>query len=736
MLKFRAAVTNVYKHDHQTGFSILRVKPTHDTNDGFFKKNNIKSIVVLGTSSPPSPGQNLTIEGYTKEHETYKTQISAKTIHETKFTAKEHVASFLFSGVIRTLDKKDSQDLWNSFGERSLEAIAQNPKKIESSLGFEPGKMTKLKLEWNRIEKNSIVDQFNFLKNLHASDQASANIIEIYGGKSMEMANKQPYSFMTVPAVGFKTADAIALSLGFGSDSKSRITSGINHIIDGYLATGNTAIPRKQLIERASKLLNSNSNLIEDTISERIKTSHLIEREGKIINFDTHEKEIGIANNLHKLLQDSPKHPKKPFYESGFLNKEQKLAVSTSLNNNVMILTGGPGTGKTTTVKEIIKQNEQANFGDYKTVLVAPTGKAARRASQAADKEATTIHTLLQYNPQNGFKKNNDNKLDADLVIVDEASMVDLDLFNGLLKAMPSNSKLILVGDTNQLPSVGPGNVLADLINSNRLPLVELSEVHRQAKESNIVVVAHNIKSGTMPNFDSMSTDFHFIEAENDNDIRDKILELNKNIIPNDYGISIDNIQVLTPQRKSGVGTESLNTHLQETLNPKTDLSYTATFFGMEFRVKDRVMQTKNNKELDIFNGEVGKITFFDYKQKEGWVAFDSNLKKVPFDKFSDLKHANAATIHKSQGSEYGAVIVPISESHESMLSRQLLYTALTRGKQQVFFVGSKDVMESAINNTREMQRSTMLKSTLEDLLPNQQRLSNINNVDIGNFEP
>lgn len=729
MLKFRAAVTNIYKHDKSNGFSILRVKPLDDTDDGFFKKEGINSITVVGKIGEPEVGLSVAVEGFSKQHVKFGMQISAQSIYPSKLTAKDHTAGLLFSGLIRSIDKSEAGRIWDAFGEGAIGRISSDPESVKKQASLSDDVSKRLSTEVERLTKNSIPDQFNFLRNLHIAEKPAANIVELFGRKTIGITNQSPYSLTAAPGVGFKTVDSLALKLGVKPDSDIRVASAINNHLEGAISTGNTAINKDQLIDKSSRSTGLDRKVIEDAVNERIKSNHLIQVGSNVVDYGVRKKETEIADEMARLTSFAPAKTIHPRYSSDFLSTEQKSAVESSLNNQVLILTGGPGTGKTTTVKEIIQQHENVSHGDIEILISAPTGKAARRAGQASGRESATLHSILEFNPEDGFRRNKNNPLTADIVIIDEFSMTDLDLFNALLQAMPDKSKLIFVGDTNQLPSVGPGNILGDLITSNTLEISELQKIHRQAKSSKIVVGAHAIKNGNMPIFGGEESDFHFIKADTDEEILDKIKELNSLVLPRDYGIRPDNIQVLTPQRSTEVGIENLNSHLQSILNPKDSSKYSAAFFGQEYRVGDRVMQTKNDKDLDIFNGEVGKITFFDYKQKEAWISFDNNLKKIPFSGFSDMKLAYAATIHKSQGSEYEGVIMPISDQHKNMLSRQLVYTGLTRGKKQVFFVGSEDTLASAIDNTREMQRCTMLSDTLKEKMPQISSAPNANHA-------
>lgn len=707
MINLKGSIVDVYSHNDENLFSVIKVKPLPSDKlenvnfDGEF-------ISVVGHIKEPKKGSIVEIEGVLNQNPKYGQQLKANLIIPSELTKQEFSKEFLNSGIIRSVNKEVSELLWSSFKERTFEVIQSQPSLIKDLTGLPASKVESMQKEVSKKLSQGLDYQFNFLKNLGVSDEAASSVVEMFGKKSVEVASKDPFALLSAPSIDFHSVDNIALTLNTTPDTDKRIYAGINHIYDSKVGSGHTAINKYDLIFEASMLLGIDDSTVGDVLANKIEQKRFVENKGKLTSYSIYAIERDIVNDLVRLSEAGNNTPNAtPDLSGTQLNKEQRNSVYAGLNNNVSILTGGPGTGKSTSLKGIVDNFEEAFDGDPKVLVLASTGKAARRAGQAAEKEANTIHSALGYSPGGGFKKNRSNPLDVDLVIVDESSMVDLPAFSALLKAMPSKSKLLMGGDIHQLASVGYGNVLGDMINSKAIATTELIQVYRQPGGSNIKTTAIDVKDGELTDYGKDTDDFRFIPTSNDNETHKVVHSLLENLMTSDGGSS--SIQFLSPMHGGLLGVKALNKELQELMNPKTDVNYAATFYGTEFRTGDKIMQIKNNRELDVFNGEVGEINFFDYKKQQAWANFDDKIKAIPFDDFKDIHLAYATTVHKSQGSEYETVVMPISSDHKSMVKRQNIYTAITRGKENVILVGDEETLIKGIQDAASTKRETSL---------------------------
>ncbi|MGM0569063.1 MAG: SF1B family DNA helicase RecD2, partial [Elusimicrobiota bacterium] len=565
-------------------------------------------------------------------------------------------------------------------------------------------------------------DVMIFLRSHDVSSGYAVKIFKRYGKDALRIVKENPYKLAEdVFGIGFVLADRIAENIGIERDSLIRASAGILYTLNKLSEEGHLYYPADKLIQKSSSLLKIDNSIIKKALNELISEKKIV-REGESVYLAAyHFSENSVAQRLKALVSEPVSFKKFDFEKAltetqkdmPFKPAEKQLqAIRCAFENKAMVITGGPGTGKTTIISMIIKIFSRSGM---KVLLAAPTGRAAKKMSEATGREAKTIHRLLEYSIKSGFKKNASNPLDCGLLIIDESSMIDIILMHHLLKAVPPHSNLIFVGDVNQLPSVGPGDVLGDIIKSSIVPVVELKEIFRQARKSLIVRNAHRINKGLMPltkDNEKELSDFYFIESENPHQVLNIILELAKNRIPQRFALDpIDDIQVLSPMHKGTVGASSLNSELQKILNPHSKP------FGesKEFRQGDKVMQIRNNYEKDVFNGDIGKIIKIDPTSKKLTICFEDRYIEYEWGEWDEVMPAYAVSVHKSQGSEYPAVIVPVVMQHYILLRRNLIYTAVTRGRKLTVLVGSKKALAMAIKNNSTAKRFTQLKERLKD---------------------
>jgi exodeoxyribonuclease V alpha subunit len=563
---------------------------------------------------------------------------------------------------------------------------------------------------------------------LHSHGVGTARAVRLYktyGNEAIVRVRENPYRLaLDIHGIGFKTADTLAQRLGIPRNAVIRAQAGIRHVLQEFAEDGHCAVQQEELIEAAATLLEIPVAIIEQAVELECQEEHLIAEaiDGKPCLFLTplHRAEAGVATHLLRLLKgDLPwgqiDHSRAiPWVEqrtSRTLSPSQREAVATVLANKVTVITGGPGVGKTTIVTSILQILQAKKM---QVLLCAPTGRAAKRLTEATGLEAKTIHRLLEFEPTSmGFVHGPTNPLRCDLVVVDEVSMVDVVLMQQLLRAIPNNAAVLLVGDVDQLPSVGPGAVLADIIASERIPTVTLTEIFRQAATSQIIVNAHRINQGQMPMLrEESSSDFYVIPADNPEDIQAKLLRVVTERIPQRFGLHpIRDVQILTPMNRGSLGARALNAVLQQTLNPEA--SPRVTRFGWTYAPGDKVIQTVNDYGKDIFNGDIGRVSKVDLE--EGQVEIDFDGRRVTYDvgELDEVALAYAATVHKSQGSEYPVVVIPLAMQHYPMLARNLLYTGVTRGKQLVVVIGQPRAVAIAVRNVRSVQRLTNLAARL-----------------------
>lgn len=730
MITFEGIVEEIIFSNEVNGYTVCELKVDKEI------------ITAVGFMPFINAGEMLKVTGNWITHPDYGEQLKVELYEKLVPRTLEAIEAYLASGLIKGVGPSSAKKIIKRFGEDTINIIEFHPERLSEIKGISYEKALRIGQAFQ--EQKELRNVVLFFQGYGISPTYCAKIYQIYGKDTIEEIRNNPYKLSDEAiGIGFKTSDRIARSLGIDPKSKFRICSGIRYVLSHIAMDGHTFVEDEQLKDYTSKLLDVDIDNINDAlISLMLDKSIYIERNdtsSRIYLSPFYNAEAGVARKLSQLASMKFKGDLSDFdekilevqkKEGIILTQNQKDAVKEALINGVLIITGGPGTGKTTIIKSII--NLLTGEG-YDVLLAAPTGRAAKRMTEATGFEAKTIHRLLEmgYTSKEDelvFSKNEDNPIDADVVIIDEMSMVDILLMNHLLKAVELGTRLILVGDVDQLPSVGPGKVLQDLINSEVIKTVRLKEIFRQAEESHIIVNAHRINNGEKPLLNNKDKDFFFVARNSADEIVKTIVDLCTRRIPSAYGFEpMKEIQVLTPVRKGPVGVGNLNTELQALLNPKDKNKREKVFRDFLFREGDRVMQIKNNYNIrwqkddskntegtGVFNGDTGIIREIDDEEQKVVVSFDDDkIVEYAFSILDELEPAFAVTIHKSQGSEFPVVIVPIFPGPQVLMTRNLLYTAVTRAKNLVVLVGNRDYLDVMINNAREANRNSGLADKL-----------------------
>ncbi len=704
--------------DEESGFVVAKLQ----------EKGKRGLTTIVGKMLGINPGESLKLTGQWVQDKRFGEQFQVDHYEITVPATVRGIEKYLGSGLIKGIGPIMAERIVRKFGLETLNIIEKTPEKLSEVEGIGPKRIEMITHAWE--EQKEIKGIMIFLQGHGVSAAYSAKIYKQYGSRSIEIVRENPYRLARdIHGIGFLTADRIAQNMGIDPNSLIRAKAGIVYVLNGLSEDGHVYYPEKELIEKAGEILKVNREIIERALDELSQEKEIFiedlvgdspDRAVYLAPFYLAEK--GIAQKL-KMIKESPSiiraiQPEKAidWVEKKLdikLADKQKEAILLAASSKVLIITGGPGTGKTTIITAILKIFQQLRL---KILLAAPTGRAAKRMSEATQEEARTIHRLLEYSPQKGrFRKDHNDPLEADGVIIDEASMIDTLLMYHLLKAIPPYAHLILVGDVDQLPSVGPGNVLKDIIDSGTFTVVRLTEIFRQAQESMIVVNAHRVNQGLFPilkrDEKKELKDFYFIEEEEPEKIQNKILSLCSERIPRYFGFHpVRDIQVITPMHKGILGVSHLNLELQKRLNPE---SRNITHGGRVFRWGDKVMQIVNNYDKEIFNGDIGWISEIDQEAGEVVIDFDGRLLLYNASELDEIVLAYAISVHKSQGSEYPAVILPISTQHYVLLQRNLLYTAITRAKRLVVLIGTKKALAIAIKNNKPQLRYTRLSERL-----------------------
>lgn len=728
-VKIRGVVERITYQNPENGYTVLKCAV----------KSYKELVTVIGSLLDVNVGSVLLIYGNWKVDSRYGRQFAAESWEETLPATVFGIEKYLGSGLIKGVGPKYAKKIVAQFGTETLEVIETDISRLQEVDGIGKKRIKMIRDSWER--QKEIKNVMLFLQDHGVSTSFAAKIYRQYGNESLDKMKENPFQMADdIWGIGFKTADGIAQKLGFAKEAYVRLRSGIMYTLSNLADEGHVFAYQKQLIAKAAELLEAEESSIVMTLDQMIMDKDLI---CETVDYNTDQAEMkaiylpafyyaeaGVAGKLKRLAQapaadrlwhalmdarqktgneslsiDVSKIQEKVHME---YDEIQADAIRKAAVSKVMVLTGGPGTGKTTTTQGIIAAYR--SFG-LKILLAAPTGRAAKRMTEATGLEAKTIHRLLECKPPEGYQKNEDNPLEGDVLIIDECSMIDMILMNALLKAIPEGMRLILVGDIDQLPSVGAGNVLRDIIDSGVFPVVRLTRIFRQAQSSRIIMNAHAINEGKFPDISNgKNTDFFYIEKEDPEEAVQEIVRLVKNNLPRYYKTPWNHIQVLTPMQKGIVGAANLNLALQEALNPQGDGLRRG---GYLFRAGDKVMQIRNNYEKEIFNGDIGTVESVDLQERMLKVNFDQHIIEYEASELDELVHAYATTIHKAQGSEYPIVVMPVLMNHYVILQRNLIYTGITRAKKVLVIVGTRKALSYAVRNVTVTKRNTFLKERL-----------------------
>ena len=711
MEHLRCVVERITYQNADNGYTVLKCAV----------KNYSDLVTVVGTMPDTHVGSVLSLEGIWKMDARYGRQFSVEKFEETLPATVYGIEKYLGSGLVKGVGPKFAKRIVEKFGKDTLNIIEDTPDKLLTVQGIGKVRVDRIKTSWQ--EQKEIKNIMLFLQSYEVSTSHATKIFKTYGSESIAIVKENPYRLADdIWGIGFKTADSIAQKMGIDKGKFVRLRSGIFYTLNKLAEAGHCYATREQLIGKARELLEVEDAELEITLDEMIRTNDVIREvagEQEAVYLPPYYfSESGCAKRLFRLMscgkkksEDAEEILKKVAASSEITYDEiQWKAVKTAISSKVMVLTGGPGTGKTTTTLGIISAYKQAGC---QIILAAPTGRAAKRMSEATGMEAKTIHRLLEYKPPEGYQKNEEYPLEGDVLILDECSMIDIMLMYNLLKAFPEQMSLILVGDIDQLPSVGAGNVLRDIIDSGCVPVVRLTRIFRQAQGSRIIMNAHRINKGESIDMrGGKDSDFFFVTKESNQEVVDTISQYCRTNLPKYYHVDpLQDIQVLTPMQRGECGAVNLNQVLQEAMNPSKIFLRRG---GTQYRLKDKVMQIRNDYDKEVFNGDIGTITKVDMEERELTVLFEEREVIYDVTELDELTLAYAVTIHKSQGSEYPIVVMPFTMSHFVMLQRNLLYTGVTRAKKILVLVGEKKAVYYAIKNETTTGRNTMLARRLQ----------------------
>ncbi len=724
LFNIRGQIERITFSNDENGFTIAKLKA----------KGERELITIVGSLPGINPGEVLELLGEWSNHPKFGQQFKVIKFKSVLPATAAGIEKYLGSGLIKGIGPIMASRLVKKFGVDTLEIIDTNPERLEEVEGIGPKRVQMIRSAWDA--QKEIREVMVFLQGHGVSSTYAAKIYKQYGQKSIQVVQENPYRLAAdIFGIGFKTADKIAVNLGIDRNSGIRAEAGILYVLHKLADEGHVYYPYEPLIESSQKILEVDKEIIITALTKLSEEKMIVleDLNGPKADLTSNNKAVyltgyhvaeqNIALKL-KMLLNSPTNLRQIDEDKALewvqtrleiqLTERQREGVRTAIKRKVMVLTGGPGTGKTTIIKAILEIYRRLT---PRVVMGAPTGRAAKRMSETTGWEAKTLHRVLEWSPKEmGFKKDADHPLDADVVIVDEASMIDNLLMHHFLKAVPRGAILILVGDVNQLPSVGAGNVLRDIIESGVIPVVELNEIFRQAMGSLIITNAHRINRGEFPRIpdpkEEKLQDFYFIQKETPEDVLATILELVTSRIPSRFNINpVDGIQVLTPMHRGVIGAENLNKVLQEALNKsQVDLPRG----GRVYKLGDKVMQVKNDYDKEVFNGDIGRITRIDSEDQEVSVECDGRQVEYDFSDLNELVLAYAVSVHKAQGSEYPVVVIPIHTSHYMLLQRNLIYTGLTRARKLAVLVGTKKALSIGIRNNKIQKRFTGLCDKLK----------------------
>jgi exodeoxyribonuclease V alpha subunit len=721
--RLSGVIERVTFHNSQTGFAVLRVQP--DRRGGI--------VTVVGTMPSAVAGEYVEATGAWVVDREHGMQFRAESIRATPPSTVEGIEKYLGSGLIKGIGPHFARKIVAVFGERTLTVIDESPAFLKEVKGIGPRRIQQIRESWR--EQQSVRNIMVFLQSHGVGTDRALRIYKMYGDRAIDLVRENPYRLASdLWGIGFKTADELAQRIGIDRASPLRARAALSYVLQQLSHEGHCGFPEPDVIGKTETMTGIDATILNDAVTQACAQDEIIRESWA--NLPSGEPpwlylkslflaEAGVARAIGELRTGS--HPLPSIDNEAAirwvegrmglqLSATQCDAIRMAVTSKVLVITGGPGVGKTTLVRGIL---EVFTAKGMRCGLCAPTGRAAKRLSETTGQEAKTIHRLLEVDPAfGGFKRNRENPLDVDLLLVDETSMVDIVLMNQLLRAVPKLACLVLVGDVDQLPSIGPGTVLADVINSGTVPVVRLTEIFRQASASRIIRAAHRVNEGQRPESSPDDKgDFYFIEANEPNAIIERIITLLRDRIPARFGLdSVRDVQVLTPMNRSELGSRALNERLQAVLNP-AKVGPQVQRYGWTFRVGDKVLQTQNNYQKEVFNGDIGKVSEINESAQELSVAFEGKFVTYDYGELDELALAFAMTVHKSQGSEYPAVVMPLHTQHFLMLQRNLLYTAITRGKKLVVLVGSLRALQTAVQRQDNTRRCSALVARLRQAL-------------------
>ena len=730
MEQLSGSVEHITYYNPENGYSVVRLRPKQRNTPGI---NRQGFVTIVGNLPRLSPGENLNLRGKWQKHPKHGLQFQAEYCEQTAPATLSGIRSYLGSGLIKGIGPKLAESIVEHFGKETLETISEHPERLSEVEKIGPKRTIQISQAWE--EQKHIKEIMLFLHSHSVSTNLATKIYKTYQDESLQIVQSNPYQLARdIYGVGFKTADKLAQDLGLQANHPSRLEAGLVHTLNEKTNDGHVYLPENELLEKAHQLLNipvedlkpalkrllADEQVVTDllplspspdekTVTKAVRETSEPYRLPVVYLPPFFYSEIGISRRIKSLREAKPlayKGITAPNLDPT-LSPEQRHAVEISLLNPVSVLTGGPGTGKTTAIRSLISALEEAG---KKYALSSPTGRAAKRLSEAANRPASTIHRLLGYSPLKGFSHHQKNPLPIDFLVVDETSMLDVILGNHLLKALQPGTHLLLVGDVDQLPSVGAGDVLRDVIASGTVPVTKLSTIFRQASDSQIITNAHRTNQGQMPLFSKQSKDFFLFTALDAESAGDWVEDVVCQRIPQKFGFHPQrDIQVLSPMYRGAAGVDALNARLQAKLNPPRANAPEISLYGQIFRAGDKVMQTKNDYDKNVYNGDIGYISGIDAINKTLAVNFEE--KPVQFDwvECEQLTHAYAISVHKAQGSEFPVVVVPVITQHYMMLQRNLFYTAITRAEKLCVLIGNKKAIAIAVGNNKVAERYSAL---------------------------
>lgn len=722
------SVERITFYNPENGYTVLRLRPESSGGTSLRRWQNRDGLItVVGNLPELSPGEHLRLEGRWDKHPKHGLQFHAEICEQTLPATIAGIRGYLGSGMIKGIGPKLAERIVASFQEKTFDVIEQHPERLLEVPGIGIDRQRRIAAAWE--EQKQVKEIMVFLHGHGVSTNLAVKIYKTYGDASLETVQKNPYQLeRDIYGVGFKTADKIAQALGLPMEHPSRIEAGIVFVLNEMIEDGHVYVPREILSARAAELLGVPPELIRPALEQLVQDDRIRVEMLPVGNHAERMNEVSeprvpviyltplyfaersTAERLKVLARAHTPTLWQTLVETPVekLSEEQRAALQMAITHPVSILTGGPGTGKTTCLKALITSLEAQNkrYG-----LASPTGRAAKRLSEATDRPASTIHRLLQYSPVEGFKHHEENPLPLDFLIVDEASMLDLLLMHNLLKALRPGTQLLLVGDVDQLPAVGAGDVLRNLIKSGVIPVTRLSVIFRQAAHSQIITNAHLINQGQHPAFSKEKGDFYLFPCEDAQEAADWIVQIVSERIPQKFGFHpVHDIQVLAPLYRGPAGVATLNERLQEKLNPPAAGKPERKLYGTLFRRGDKVMQIQNNYEKDVYNGDIGYVRSIDLIEQTLSVDFDGRAVTYDWSEADQLTLAYVVSVHKAQGSEFPVVVMPVVTQHYTMLQRNLLYTAITRARKLCVLAGSRRAIHIAVNNNKVTQRFTALE--------------------------